>query len=417
MLKALRRKFILISLLSMGFVLTVIVGGINVANYIEVTRIADTRIDIIIESNENVFPKFDVPIHQEITPGKPQKKPSPGNEIFPEAAFDTRYFTVMFDESGNLKSSYTGKISSVDAQSAQDIANKLFSSGKQSGYVKNFRYKLIKIENENLYVFFDCERELSTFYAFLIWSVIISIVGILLVFILVLFFSRHVLKPVEETYQKQKQFISDAGHEIKTPITIISANAEVIESINGESEWTKSIKRQSSRLRDLTDKLIFLSRTEESVNSMNIYEFSLSDVIREECTSFEPLAEIEGKTLLLNIEPNIRYNGDETAICNMISILLDNALKYSNPGGSISVTLKNTGKYKELTLSNTVTQISVGKLDHFFERFYRGDKSRNSENKGYGIGLAIAKAIVNAHKGKISAKSPDGHTVIFTVVL
>ena len=191
----------------------------------------------------------------------------------------------------------------------------------------------------------------------------------------------------------------------------------MIESINGESEWTKSIKRQSGRLRDLTDKLIYLSRTEETGNSISTYEFSLSEALREECASFEPLAAIEGKNLTVSIEENVRYKGDEASLCNMISILLENALKYSSESSDIFVSLRTLGKAKEITVKNSVDAVEVGKLDHFFERFYRGDKSHNSENRGHGIGLAIAKAIVTAHKGKISAKSPDGRSVIFTVIL
>jgi len=422
MLKSLRRKFILISMLSVGFVLAVIITGINIANYAEVNRFADVRIDII-ESNGGVFSKNDIPDPmqpiQPIQPDhplKPQKKPD-NSRVSLEAAFDTRYFTVLFDGAGRVLTVNTRKISSVDEKTAADIACGLYEKQRIVGFFENFKYRAVTYDSQTMYIFLDCERELSTYYSVLLSSILISLGGMLIVYILVFFFSRLALKPVAEAYEKQKQFITDAGHEIKTPITIISANTEVIESINGESEWTKSIKRQSGRLRDLTDKLVFLSRTEEMGVSMNTYEFSLSDMLKEECASFEPLAAIEEKTLTVNIEEGLRYVGDEASLSNMISILLDNALKYSNEGGKIELTLRGVGRSREITVRNTVDSIEVGRLDFLFERFYRGDKSRNSGKRGHGIGLAIAKAIVNAHKGRISARSVDGKSVIFTVVL
>lgn len=424
MLRSLRKKFILIAMLSVSFVLLIIISGINISSYFKIIEFADERISII-ESNGGTFPKDNV--HENAIPGntvpgqpshpiKPQKKPSDG-KISLEASFDTRYFTVCFDSTGNVTRVDTVKISSVDENQAQKIAVFLYEKGKTSGFFDEFRYKTIDVNGNTMYIFLNCEREFASFYTFLLSSVIISFIGILIVFILVLFFSRLALRPVAEAYEKQKQFITNAGHEIKTPITVISANAEVIESINGESEWTKSIKRQSGRLRDLTDKLIYLSRTEETGNSISTYEFSLSEALREECASFEPLAAIEGKNLTVSIEENVRYKGDEASLCNMISILLENALKYSSESSDIFVSLRTLGKAKEITVKNSVDVVEVGKLDHFFERFYRGDKSHNSENRGHGIGLAIAKAIVMAHKGKISAKSPDGRSVIFTVIL
>lgn len=416
MLKSLRRKFILISMLSVGIVLTIIISGINIANYVEVNKFADARI-AIIESNGGVFSKNEIP--GPIQPShqvRPQKKPGE-DRISVEAAFDTRYFTVLFASDGSVRMVDTKKISSVDESTAADMAKELYTKGKTVGFTDSFKYRAVSFEDGTIYIFLNCERELSTYYKFLLSSVTVSLIGMLIVYILVFFFSRLALRPVAEAYEKQKQFITDAGHEIKTPITIIGANTEVIESINGESEWSRSIKRQASRLRDLTDKLIFLSRTEEMGHTMQAYEFSLSDMLREECASFEPLAAIEGKSLKANIPDGVRYTGDEASLCNMISILLDNALKYSSDGAEIEVSLRCVGKSREICVKNAVDEIEQGRLDHLFERFYRGDKSRSSEKRGHGIGLAIAKAIVTAHKGRISARSIDGKSVIFTVVL
>lgn len=249
-----------------------------------------------------------------------------------------------------------------------------------------------------------------------IWG-LASTAGLITVFILVLIFSRAVVRPLEESYQKQKRFITDAGHEIKTPLTIIDANAEVLEMEVGENEWIRSIKNQVKRLSELTGKLVFLSKMDEESNILNFEDFSLSDAVSETAFPFETMAKAKNKELSINIEPNIIYRGDEYSIRQLVSVLLDNAIKYSPDGGKTELSLSSDGKRKRLRVKNSVEKIEKGDHSVLFERFYRSDESRNSQTGGHGIGLSIAKAIVTAHKGKISAHSEDGKSIEFTVIL
>ena len=240
--------------------------------------------------------------------------------------------------------------------------------------------------------------------------------GLLAVSVLIVIASKVILKPVEESYKKQKQFITNAGHEIKTPLTIIDANTEVIEMINGESEWTESIKNQVKRLSSLTADLISLSRMEEE-SRFEMNDFPISDVVEEECEIFKGMAKIKGKELTSEIEKNLSYNGDEKAIRQLTSILLDNAIKYTDENGAIKVRLKKSGRKINLSVYNTVKSITKEDTERMFERFYRADLSRNSETGGYGIGLSIASAIVYAHKGKIHADTEDGKSLKINITI
>ena len=233
---------------------------------------------------------------------------------------------------------------------------------------------------------------------------------------MILFFASGVIfKPVNESYIKQKRFITNVSHDIKTPITIIGADTEVLEIEQGENEWTKDIKSQVTRISELTEKLVMLSRLEEGERLVTT-EFSLSDAITEQSKSFVGLAETQGKRLTVEIESGVSYVGDEKQIRSLISLLLDNAIKYSSHGGEIRLTM-SSGKTKEIILTNPVDQIQQGNLSYLFDRFYRADSSRNSESGGHGIGLSVAKAIVTAHKGKITAQSQDGKSIKFTINL
>ncbi len=406
MIKRLRRKFIVITMSSIFVVLGGMIGGINLANYISINQRADEKLTLLME-NRGQFPRQNE---------EPEKKPLPPG-MSPEAPFETRYFTVTLNAKKEVISADVGRIAAISRQTAERYAITLYEKGKTEGFKEHYKYQMARSEEGVMYVFLDCGRELSTFYSFLGMSILISLSGLLLVFVLVLFFSRLAVGPVAESYEKQKQFITDASHEIKTPLTIIDANTEVLELENGENEWTVGIKNQVRRLSSLTEKLVFLSRMDEEQAKLQMQEFSISESVLEIVQSFEAIAEMKGKELQTEVLPNLFYYGDETMLRQMFSLLLDNAIKYSGENGVIRLSLRKTEKYLEFLLWNTVPEIGQGNLDILFERFYRPDSSRNSETGGYGIGLSVAKAIVTAHKGKIHARSRDGKSIEFHIVL
>ena len=226
------------------------------------------------------------------------------------------------------------------------------------------------------------------------------------------------IRPVAESYEKQKRFITDASHEIKTPLTIIEANTEIVEMESGESEWTKSIRKQIARLTALTEKLVFLSRMDEENQSyLQRMDFNLSEAVLDTIDPYQALAETKGKHLSVDVEDDMHFTGDENAIRQAISLLLDNAIKYSEEDGNIRIESRTVGKHKVIDVINTVDYIEVGKHDELFDRFYRREDSRNSETGGFGIGLSTVYAIVQAHKGRVAARSKDGKSLSIQMIL
>lgn len=403
MIERLRRKFIIISMLSVIAVLGVIISVSNVSNYLKIDRDTDALLEFII-LNGGRFPKQ----------GKNMKD---HGGMSPEAPFSTRFFTVNLDPYGTAETIDTGKIAAVTTKEAREYADLAFHKGKESGFLGIYKYKSEKTDRGMMFVFLDCRKEFETFQGFLKNSLLVSLLGIISVFILVVIFSKRAVKPVAESYEKQKRFITDASHEIKTPLTIIDANTEVLELDYGENEWTKSIRSQIKRLAQLTGDLVCLAKMDEESKKLLMTEFSLSDTVQESAEPFTAFARMEGKDLSLSVERNISYVGNEQAVRQLVSILLDNGVKYALPESEIKVTLKKQGKYRCFMVDNQAEALTQGNLDILFERFYRRDESRNSQTGGHGIGLSIAKAIVLKHKGKIKAESPDGKSIVITVLL
>lgn len=404
MIKSLRKKFIAVTMCAIAVVLGGMIGIINTVNYYQIDR-RQEAILTMLSNNGGEFP--------ETTYHRRSLKPL----VSPEAPFTTRYFNVVLDKQGEIVSINTGKIIAVSTRVAGEYAQKLFREGKTKGFIGNYKYNKIDYPSYEMYVFLDCGEELATFYSFLFASIFVGLLGMMLVFILVLFFSRIVVKPVAESYEKQKRFITDASHELKTPLAIIDASTEVLEMEQGENEWTTSIKNQIRRLSTLTEKLVFLSRMDEDSTVLSMEEVSFSSVVSEMAESFQAVAAAQEKTLYLEIEDAVSVRGNEATLRQLVSILLDNAMKYSDAYGTIVVSLHKAEKKTELIVKNTVDSVPKGNLDILFERFYRMDQSRNSETGGYGIGLSVAKAIVAAHKGNITAGSDDGKVIIFRVSL
>ena len=444
MFKKLRRKFILLTVAALASVLTLLLGIINVVNYVNVMQEADELLDVLAEnsgsfpdsfySNDNDGMVNGEDLEQFLedirSGGSPDSDNMPTEEaadaimdnlpdwMTEETAYESRYFSVTMDSSGNPTSVYTGMISAVDTMEALEYAADVISGGRERGFYDEYRYLVAETDSGTLVIFLDIQRLMNSFEKFLYASIFIALIGIAIVALLVAFISGRVVKPFAESYEKQRRFITDAGHEIKTPLAIIAADAEVLEmDLKEESEWLNDIKVQTKRLGELTNDLVALSRMEEQPDKKVMVEFPVSDVVSEIATPFQSRAMTMEKTLSLNIQPMITMLGDEKAIGQLASILLDNALKYSLKHSEVSLSLTQKGKTIRLSVHNMCYPITKNELDHMFERFYRCDASRNSSTGGYGIGLSMAQAIVSGHKGKISAATTDGNDITITAVL
>ena len=406
MIRKLQRRFILLAMTACLLVLAVIITGINIVNFHGVVREADILLSVLSE-NKGAFP---------MGPGGMGHRLPPG--MSPEIPYESRFFSVTLDASaGTVVQTETSRTVSVTPSRAAEYAKTVLRSGKTRGFTDRFRYALQTEGSFTRITFLDCGRSLDAFRRFCFTSIAISLAGYLVVFGLIAFFSGRIIRPISESYEKQKRFITDAGHEIKTPLTIISADADVLAMELGENEWLEDIQKQAKRLTALTGDLVMLSRMEEAEHAMPMIEFPFSDVVSEAASSFQALAQTQGKTFQCRIQPMLTLQGNENAIRQLVAILLDNALKYAPENGCVSLTVEKQPRSLRLRVYNTTADaITKESLPLLFDRFYRTDPSRNSQTGGHGIGLSIAKAITAAHSGKIQASTADGHSLQITVI-
>ena len=433
-------------MLSVTVVLVLLIGIINIINYKSVVRSAD-RILTMLTNGGGRFPGISARQDETDQDGSRSRNGNrrfPRNEDFfnrmarsingeenensPELRYESRFFSVSMAADGTIVATRTDRISAVDDEMAAEMGKEIYRSGKNSGFIGDYRYRTTTstTDGNTLIIFYDCGRSMGNARSFLLTSIAISLICLLQVFILITIASKAVIKPVAEAYEKQKQFITDAGHELKTPLAIINADADVLEiELGGDSEegegneWLDDIRKQTARLTELTGNLIYLAKTEEgSKNAFTFVDFPISDVIAQEAESFKAPAQSSGKILEMKIDDGLSINGDQKAIRQLTGIFLDNAIKYSPEGGTVKVRLKASGRNVSFSVTNqTKDKVTKENLKHMFDRFYRADSSRNSDTGGYGIGLSIAKSIVEAHKGKISATTSDGSQITMTAVL
>lgn len=389
MFEKLQKKFVLLTTTISVLVLVFIAVMINAINYTSIHRKSDEMIDLLIGNNMMLNESL----------GQPKNLPR-------EILFTTRFFDVAFDTTGNIIHVNTKNISSVSPEKAVWYASEVY--GNSSGIIDDYKYLVSENPNGKIVVFLDIQNEINGLNDYVLYSFIVVSIAILLILTLSIFLSKKAVEPYVQGYKRQKSFITNVSHEFKTPLAIIRADCDVLELENSETEWTNSIKKQISRLNTLVENLISLTKLDEKAKLLKT-EFSLNDALEETINQFS--SSIMGANINLheNINDNITYRGDESLIRELMSILIENAIKYST--GEIKISLKS----KVLTIENSCKNIEIGRHNEWFERFYRGDSSRNSTVKGFGIGLSVAKDICNMHGAKIFAESKTKQNVIITV--
>jgi K+-sensing histidine kinase KdpD len=409
MIKKLQRKFIMITMGSLALVVVILLGTINAVNIYQMDSKVNGAIKILSE-NQGKFPRYEK--------GKlPPNDLNFGFQMNEETQFETRYFVVNVNKDGSIREIDTSHIAAVSSEDAAGYASKVLSSSKNHGYKGIYKYTVVDKPDGCMLVFMDCRSQIQMATLFLLTSCTVALINLLLVFILVSIFSKKAINPIIENMEKQKQFITDAGHEIKTPLAIISANADVLELTGGGNEWITSTRNQITRLDKLVKNLLTLSKTDEGNIKLVFTDFDLSDAVLEATGPFGTIAETQNKKFLMDIKPGLKLHGDEDSVHQLVSTLVDNAVKYSNEEGTIKISLSAAKRGAKIEVYNTTDEIDKENLDKLFDRFYRADSSRSRETGGYGIGLSIAKSIVQAHHGKISVRSEDGKSICFTVLI
>ena len=412
MIYRLQRKFILICTASVLAVVTLVFGVILVLNISSMNKNIDMLADRVSDGGGRFPSSF-------VDDFKHDKKPPRGEMnndfITPETPFSTRHFSVFFNKKGEVVKTNTDAIYSITEESAVEYAKKVVEDADGRGWIGNYRYKVFSTELGMGVVFIDGSMSRAS----LIQSITIAGFVLLgcaaLVLLMIILLSKRMVKPIAESYEKQKQFVTDANHELKTPLTLILANLDIAEVELGKNEWLDDIRAEGNRMAELVNQLVSLSRMDEEGQPLNLSRLNFSETVNNASSEFKPLAESREKTLESEVEPDISYNGDETLLQRLISVLLDNAVKYCDQGGEIKVSLRR-GRRITLTVENTYAAVGEIELNRLFDRFYRADKARRFTG-GYGVGLSMAKAIVEKHKGEITAYKKDDTHIGFKVVL
>lgn len=408
MLKKMRRRVIFAAMLAFFAVIMMISVLVNAVNYAIVTKRADETLAAIL--------KYEEKSPRAPEPEAPPKKPFMGLPDV-ESNYMTRFFAVRFDKDRNVIFASTDYIAAISKEDAVVLARKVLDSGKDQGYIKAYRYAREDIDDTTVVIFLNTTREQQSMLSLLILTVLIALISLIIVFILVALLSGRAIRPIANNLRQQKQFITDASHELKTPLTSISTSIDVISMENGDNEWTDNIRKQTERMGKLVSELVTLSRLDEEIPLPNKEHFSLSNAAWEILEVYKPQAKAHEKDLTVDIEDEIFIFGEKTAIQQMLSVLLDNSIRYSDPHGDIRFSVYRKKNKAYIEVFNTCNYEKPPDVDRLFDRFYRPDDSRNSETGGTGVGLSIAKAVTQAHGGTITASCPSGKTMTIKICL
>lgn len=423
MMKQIRLRFIKISLLALTLAMLLVAGAINAVHLVSTFREINTTLEYLVE-NENSISQNQQKKNgfqsNESNNTSAQQKNRKNHNHMQNTLEESRYFVAVKSADGSLFLGQGSKESEYTESEMLSIAEEVFNSGKTSGNIKSYQYRVIdKADGTQAAVFLNCESKYSEIVSLALISLGACVVGILLSLLLVSLLSKKAIKPMMDNIEQQKRFITDAGHELKTPLTVISANMDVLSMDIGENEWVHGTQKQVANMRKLVNELVYLSRMDEADSRLEKRTVNLSDIVRDIAEPFEGMAEFNGKNLILDIENDLTINGDEAALRRLVSTLCDNAVKHAPYDTDIMITLSRSGKNIIFATENAMKEpLSEDALNHLFDRFYRGDESRSKEETGgFGIGLSIARAITEKHGGNIKAKITENGRLQITCVL
>lgn len=407
MIKKLRRKFILISMVSVFFVLAVTIASLNIANYFVIENNAGNTLNEIIQegTDERPFPNQNNIDNQE-----------PPGEKGHANLRQEHYFIVSFNNDGSVNKINNRQMFIYSEEECTNLATRVYNNELTGGKYYDFRYKKQIKEDGLTYVgFLDLKERLDSFKNYLWISIFVSLGAYLVLFGLILLGSQIAFKSSLEAYKKQKRFITNASHELKTPLTVISADLDLIEMEKGKNEWSESIRDQLSRLNEMTNQLVTLSKLEEEDKSkFPFVDFSINNICHKAIEDFTPLFKKEKIKFSSNITGNLTMFGNEKLISELIYIFLDNSVKYTGGDNKSSyfVVSKNNKNKIEFRFSNTIDNNDEVDIKQITDRFYR---SPSNKKDGSGIGLSVVEEIVKIHKGKLKIEK-NHNSISFLII-
>ncbi len=402
MIKTLQKRFVTTAMLAITILLLVLLGAINIGYSLISGRQEGVMLDMLSQ-NEGMAPP-------DMAPQGKEKKgflEPPMNE---DTALSARYFLVRLNAEGETVQVDISRISSVTEAQAVEYAKEAVQRTGDTGSIHSFKYKSAPARDNRgqVIIFLDTTLQRHSTMMVLFLSIFIGILCWGCMLLLVILLSKKAIFPIARNMEKQKQFVTNAGHEIKTPLAIIMANTDAMELHGGESKWSRNIRNQTIRLNGLMQNLLTLSKMDEAGPKLMKEDLSISRLLEDTLHPFYESAALKGISIQEDIQPDVMIHANRENIMQLISILLDNAVKYTNKDGEIGVILRKDDRKVRLHVNNTCDSLPEGTPEKLFDRFYRGDSARTQKSGGYGIGLSVAEAIVEVHKGKISAKYEGG---------
>lgn len=407
MIRMLRRRFLLIAMASLTATLALLCLVIHLGNAGLTARRADMVIQLL-HQNDGGFPK-------------PQAGAAPAwdgsFQITSETPFETRYCIVRLTDLGTVAEVDMEHIAALDRRSVLERVEEIMGAGRETGYSSHYRFAAFEeTDGGSTVIVLDCFQQLQGVNNALRVTILASLACIAIVFALLLPLSRRVVRPFAENLERQRQFVTDASHELRTPLAVLSANTDLLLRELGENRWLDSSCRQIRRLDRLVGDLVELARTEETGHRLALAPVDLSEAVVGAAEDFRPLALAAGKELETALEEGIVLPGDARLLNRLLALLLDNGVKYCDPGGVIRLALTRRGRWAVLTVENPCAGLDPSSVSRLFDRFYRGNAARSGGPGGYGIGLSTARAITAGHRGRISARYTGGGLCI-TVLL
>lgn len=400
MLKKLRIKFIIYTMCVVLVMLTVIFALVY----------QSTHSRLMMESRQLVQQLLSDPV-------LPEQSEEQSERISGASSLNLPYFVVELNLHRDI-SRFSGSYDELDAGLAAEVTQLVFEQGGYEGFIEQYNLRFARSSSPigQKIVFVDTSFEDASMHSLRLSCLLIGFASIIVFFLISLLLAHAVTKPVEKAWEQQKQFVADASHELKTPLTVIMTNAELLQgdkcSREEQLSFSGNILVMSRQMRSLVENMLELARVDSHASTADFEIFDLSELISDGLLPFEPLFFEAGLNLCSETQPEIKVNGSRRQLSQVLDILLDNSMKYSLPGGDINVSLSRSGGHCLLSVDSPGAPLSRREAQDIFKRFYRRDSSR-STNGSYGLGLPIAHGIVSAHRGRIWAQSHDGRNVFY----
>ena len=408
MIRKLETRIIVVVLGTLLIVFAAVLLVLNLSVCQNSVKRAEVFMESVVENDGFLFP-----------PRNPDVRRGGGRDPLesPEMMRAGRFFYAKVDQSGEILELDLQMMFDFSKDDAGSYISATLASGKVKGNIDNYRFISEEKPYGRIIVFAERSIEMGMLSQLNTTSLWTAGIVCLILACLAVFYAKWTVRPIKTAFDRQRRFISDASHELKTPLTVIITNVDIMKNETGGNQRLDSIKEQAERMSGLVHDLLTLAKTEERLENKAKDEFSLSNMILNTALEFESRAFGEGKQYSYDIAESISYTGDMKQTRQLVSILIDNAFHYSDEKGQIKVSLSMEGSRIRISVFNTGIGVPDDEMDKIFERFYRIDESRNRETGGYGMGLSIAKAIAETQKHNISVSGKYGKWIQFDVMV